>query len=349
MSKCDVTVCLDGTARSFMAGDGVTGTVVVTANTEVAATKLIVEQLWRVHGRGNTFEKVVAEDITMMPDLTGGLPREHRFRFSAPAHPVSYHGNLINVDHYVRVRVDLPMAIDPTAEVDYVVAPGTASAEAYVLDKTAVAAQGKSSGCGKIIGWILLPVLVPLFVVLLAMVLPILLVVALVVFVRRHLAEKRLGQVTVEIGAPTITDKKPYSGPGVGLLRKFRPVAAGTVIVKPGQVIPVTLRFMPTADINLNGAQLKLEAKEHATSGSGTDATTYNHTVWSQTVAMIEPRPFLGGQPVEVVVRMLLPQTDAYSLDVSNNRIAWIATVRIDVPGWADWVRDHDLLMIPGP
>src|SRR5262249_44495659 len=118
-------------------------------------------------------------------------------------------------------------------------------------------------------------------------------------------------------------------------------------VFTPGQTLPVRLRFIPSQDVNLEGARLKLEGVEHVTSGSGTNSRSYSHTVWTQDIPLIEARPLMRGQPVDVVAQVELPQTGAFSLDAPSNKLTWSASVRVDVPGWADWVRDHEVLMIP--
>lgn len=349
MSSCEVTVHLQGTAESLPAGADVCGTVSLWSDAPFEATKVHIQQLWRVHGRGNTDETVLSERTEEVPALVPGMIHEVRFSFRAPARPVSYHGRYINVDHYVRARVDKPWGRDPKAEADYVVTPGRESADAYLSSTTQEQVPQKTPGCMKVVGWILLPVIVVLLLALLLLLLPILLVVGAVILIRKMLAERRLGHVHLEIDARKIESGKPYTGPGAAIVKKLAWAKGGKYVVSPGQAIPVTLRFTPPGDVTLNGATLDLRAAEVATSGSGTNATTYRENVWEEKVPLIEPRSLMRGHPVEVTAQVTLPQTIAFSLDTSSNKITWTATVRVDIPNWPDWVKENELLMIPAP
>ena len=98
MSSCDVDVRFDPPEAGFEPGDEIRGTVRVTASEEVKAKALVIQQIWRAHGRGNTFEKVLEEHVEPLTGFSPHAPREFPFRFTVPVHPVTYHGHVINVD-----------------------------------------------------------------------------------------------------------------------------------------------------------------------------------------------------------------------------------------------------------
>lgn len=351
MSSCEVTVVLDGPGQDVVAGSDVTGAVAVTVGEQTEPANLCIRQIWRAHGKGNTHEVVVEERIELLPRLTPGSPHNVPFRFRAPDSPVTYHGHLVNVDHYVSARVNKPWAKDAVAEADYLVVPGPASAEAYRLGKLAAKAGGgtgkKGPGCLTVVFWILSPLFAVMLLVLIAVLLPILAVVGIVVLVKRALAEKRLGQVTAELGAQVVEEPGARKRPDGWLARKLRRTGSRTYVVAPGETVSAILRFTPPADVTLNGARLDVAATELATSGSGTDATTHRHVVWSHAVTLLDRQPLMRGVPVDVAVPLELPWLGVYSLDAPSNKISWTASFRVDVPGWPDWEHEDELRMIP--
>ena len=349
MSSCELSVRLNGQARDVAGGGDVTGTVTVTAGGPTEPANLHVRQLWRAHGRGNTHETVVEERVEVLPRLVPGAPYEVPFRFRAPDMPVTYHGHLINVDHYVHARIDKPWARDVVAEADYLVAPGPASAEAYRLGKAAGAKEGtaKTPGCLKVIGWVLLPLILVLLIGLALMLIPILIVAGIAVLVRRSLAEKRLGRVTAELSAPTLEEPGAAARAGGRIAKLLGHAKGRTYVAAPGETVTVALRFIPPVDVTLTGATVEVAATEAATSGSGTDATTHREVLWARTVTLLEARTLMRGVPVDATAPVELPWVGAYSLDVPSNKLAWTAKFRVDIPGWPDWVHEDEIRVIP--
>jgi hypothetical protein len=351
MSSCNVEVILDASEPAYEAGAEITGRVIVRASKDVEPKALVIEQLWRAHGRGNTHEEVLA--VQREP---GGLWRadtvtEVPFRFVCPSRPVTYHGHYINVDHYVKARVDVAWATDPRGETDYVVIPGASTVKDYiaaVARKDEVKPQ-QAGGCGKVVGYILLPVLIPLLLVLLLMLLPILLVAGTVMFVRHQLARRRVGDVVVEIGAPAIEELGKKSKLAQKLTLSPTGLKGSTHVVGSGAAIPVRVRFTPRIAVSVNGVRVKVTAQEIATSGSGTNATTHRHTVWEEVVPLVDAGVLAAGEPVDLAAEVTLPESDAASLDAPSNKIEWKAVVQIDIPGWPDWTSEHGLLMVPSP
>lgn len=348
MSSCDLVVTIDPVEGPRYPGDDVSGTVKVLAHKDVEPRGLVIEQLWSTHGRGNHHEEVVAKQVEAVTRWQAGQSYEFPFHFTAPEKPVSYHGHYINVDHYVRARADLAWATDPKSVEDYLVAPGETSAEAYVTaaTKKETPPVQQAGGCGKVIGWILLPVLLPLLIMLLVMILPFVLIAGLVMFLRVKLAERVVGKVEATILAPSIEGLKKG-----GIVSKLKlggsGLKGGTHVVGPGSTVPVRLAFTPRRDVNLNVAKMVVTATEEAVSGSGTNSTTHRHMLWEETLTLVEQGVLPAGEPVDVTAQLQLPDTDAFSLEAPSNKIAWKAHVAIDIAGSPDWVCDFELLMVP--
>ena len=109
MAKCDIAIAFDRPDRRYFGGEQVTGTVTIAVNQDVNCRGIKIERLWKTHGRGNTFRP----DPSLLSEEQGrplhaGQRDTFPFEFTAPATPYTYHGKFLNVDHYVRVRVDVP-------------------------------------------------------------------------------------------------------------------------------------------------------------------------------------------------------------------------------------------------
>lgn len=349
MSALRVEVSFDGGKVRYRTGEEVTGTVVVTAGQDVDARGVRIRQLWRVHGRGNTDEEVVSVVQSEGGRLRGGMPNVYPFRFTVPARPVSYRGHFINLDHYAVAEVDLAWKLDPRGEADYVVLPGAGCRDGYMKAAAEPPPPQQHTAVQKILGWLFLPVIVVLLLALLVILLPILFCLGVVKLGRMALAERRLGEVTLEFASPVVERDDPdgYRGFGAGLVRRVRKTRGRTHVVSPGEALPLSLRFTPRQDVHLIRAEVRLEGQESTTSGSGTTARTHTHKLCDRTLTLLEPGVLARGVPVDVGASLLLPQTDAMSFKTASSSITWTATVRIEVPGWPDWVRKHDLLLVP--
>jgi hypothetical protein len=374
MSKCDLTVMLDEPHRSYRCGEPVTGRVCVRTegDGEVVCKKLVIEQLWRTHGRGNSDQGVLEEQIAADQRWLAGQVYEVPFSFTAPAAPINYHGHLVNVDHFVAARADLPWKIDPHAAADYLVATGPGTAERYVeteadFGKAAQEAlQARSKQKGKSVGGIvasivfapLLIVLVLLVLALLLALLPILLVVALVRWIflltRQSSAERKLGAVEVVVGARKLGEpgeghsSVTVSGGFAALKRRFRRLGGTTYLVTRGAPVSIAVRFTPKSEVTIEGAELTVTAKESARSGSGTNATTHTHVLAELKTVLSDPRSLSAGQPIDLHGEILLPAEAAPSFKGSDNSVAWEMKLAIAIAKWPDWVQTNKMLVVPG-
>lgn len=125
MSKCDLQIKFDREDRTYAGGETVTGRVYIRINNSMKSNGVTLTHQWRTHGRGNvsggTKETVELEDAR---SYSPGEELEFSFSLRSPTYPVTYHGTMLNVDHYVSVEVNVPWAFDPKAEEDYVLVPG---------------------------------------------------------------------------------------------------------------------------------------------------------------------------------------------------------------------------------
>ena len=325
MSKCDISIKFDRPDRTYRGGETVSGEVHVQVNKDITSNGIHLTTYWKTHGYGNTDSGGGhGETLADKSQLTAGQTMTFPFSFVADRQPMTYHGHHINVDHYVKVAVDVPWAFDPKAEEEFILVPGERPPEMTgkrdeIIDFTPETPTQLTAGC-KTALYILLAVMLLALSVVLIWFLPIALLVLGGIWVRKKMLASRLGEVEL---------KTPH------------------LLVGAGEDWPVELKFTVKKTCQINGIQVKIRCRESATSGSGTNKTTRRHTVLER-VHNLEPATQLtAGELFDKSYGVPFPETRAYSLDEGSNDIVWTAQVRIDIPVFPDWTNKQTVQFLP--
>lgn len=325
MSKCDINIEFDRADRTYRGGETVRGIVRISLQENVNSKGIRLTHRWRTHGRGNSDlgpEETI--QLTGPQLLTAGEQLEFPFTVTAATHPVTYHGQLIFIDHYIRVDVDVPWARNPWAEEEYIITPGAPPPQMTSRRDTPISFKPQPAASSSWIVYAILGTLAAVFLVVIAVfalfLLPVILIVAAFFWIRHKALASRLGIVEVSI---------PH------------------LVAGPGEEWPVSIRFTPRKSFLINSITLQLEANESATSGSGTNKTTATHKLLSQRHVIREGGPLAAGETVDEKFSIRFPNTEAFSFDASDNKIKWNAEVRIDIPRFPDWKKNEDLQVVP--
>jgi hypothetical protein len=327
MSRCDLSISLDGGDRSYGPGDRVSGTVRVEVSQEVPKQELRVTLGWRTHGRGNVAKEEVARTVVHAGSLQPGAQHTYPFEFSLPKEgPYTYHGQNLNVDWQLEARSDIPWARDPVAREDILVTPGDVSPRAIQANQSGDKAGSQQSDpqraqqLGLIIGLVafgggiaavllkgsLLPAIVSLFGLAIA-----------AGPIRRLIASRRTGDVRFELGERTRDDQ-----------------------------IQCSVHLATTASDQIDNVRARLVVQEVVTRGSGTNRHTYRHEVREQGADMLAAGRSMHGFAYSV--RLPIPQPVPWSFSASDNDLKWMVEVHIDVAGWPDWKSHFPIWMAPG-
>ena len=94
--------------KRFRTGQHVTGVVRMQANQKLKCRSVQLVACWETHGPGDITRENYHQEILRSGDFAEGEAGEFPFDFAPPNHPLTYHGHLVNVDHYVLVRADTP-------------------------------------------------------------------------------------------------------------------------------------------------------------------------------------------------------------------------------------------------
>ena len=320
MSKCDLQIVFDRPDRTFRGGDEVAGTVHVKVNQDVQCNGLVVEHFWQTHGRGNTATGPKQKQVLFQGNLRAGETLSYPFAFTVPDGPPTYHGNYLNVDHYVAMHVDVPWAFDPKCREEYVLLPsGRDWGCRPALAATSQNFKKFFSTAGVPIG-VLLIVLGVIFSCTIGVVLIPIGCAVLFFSLRKSLAEKKIGTVKLNWGSSSVS---------------------------PGGSFPLEICFTPRHSSALNGITAKLLGVERCVSGSGTNKHTHTHKLHEQTVPLVQACQVTAQRPVRVQGSVRVPEGDAFTFSAHDNDLIWSLEVRVDIPLWPDWVEKRVLTVRP--
>ena len=322
MSKCDISIELENPDSTFHSGETINGTVTIAVNKNVNCRALKIAGYWKTHGRGNRDSGRYGEKIVYEGDLQAG--ETQTYPFSIPIEdrlPLTYHGKLINIDHYVDVRVDIPWGFDPKERKEIIVLPGS---EGNLTEPKQPDPHATGLMIGRAAGGIV-AVILCLFGILtipFCVGFPILAVGLVVGFFsfRKLLAEQRVGDVEVVVDS---------------------------AVIAPSDSLPITVNFTPRKAGKINEIAATLTATETAVSGSGTNKSTHTNNLYKLPFNLKIPTSFQAHQQVSCSGTIAIPDTDAYTFDTGDNEVSWSLKVKIDIPMWPDWLQDVHLRLVP--
>ena len=322
MSKCDFYFEFERADRTYRSNEKVRGRVTVVVNKTVDCRDLKLTGLWRTHGRGNRAQGEYHSTSLYQGQLTAGERHSYDFEFQIPPQPVTYHGNLINVDHYVSMRADIPWAFDATGETEFIVLLGY---ESPVSDAPLATFTQSSSLVGMIFGTIIALVFMGVGLFLLPFyglgVIPIAIGLGILFFAfRNRLAERKLGPVECVIAPSTQV---------------------------PGGELGVRISFSPRQSGSITKIVVGMRGTETAVSGSGTNKTTHRHKLHESQQTAAESLQLIPGQSHTVEHFIACPETSAYTIKLGENSIDWVVHVRLDIPRWPDWVMEVPVQIVP--
>src|SRR5688500_5699363 len=113
MSSCELDLRLEKSDATFRPGESIRGEVRVRVDERVECRGLMVTVQWTTHGRGNRRQGQAGDFLIFQREWLPGRDYTYPFDLRTPPGPATYHGNVLNVDHYLTVRADIPWSMDP--------------------------------------------------------------------------------------------------------------------------------------------------------------------------------------------------------------------------------------------
>ena len=384
MSKYDIKILFDGPDRTCSGGDVVSGEVLVEVRSDVRCRGIVLTHYWATHGTmadfgGMRSDSGPRKNIQLYESraLQAGERLCLPFKFYTEPWPLTYHGDIINLDHYVHVRVavDMPWWAFgrknnlPKQEERFIVLPGQTPAQ-FTGDLRTVNERFRNYqpdlgqdnytslkdmfskfnsslksifsvglkkfvdlGClGKsCLGSIVLCVLC----VALGQIVGLLLLLWLTI-----------GLLIICCWLYKWLHKKAVSN-----LLKDVTILAPVVVVAPEGTWACHLSFTPRKTFEINELSVTLKGKEIAVPvkvrGDNDNRRLPSKSLFEHKEIILDGGMLVAGELFSKTLKIALPQTDAWSLDLASNGVLWTVDVRIDIPKWPDWSHRSHLLMVP--
>ncbi|NND97912.1 MAG: sporulation protein [Pirellulaceae bacterium] len=326
MAKCDLSIELDDPKRMHPGGGNITGVVRVDVDKNVTTKGLEVSTGWKTHGRGNVASGQF-ETITLFTgEWRAGEQFEYRFDLPVGHWPPSYHGDYLNVDHYVNARAKIPWGFDPKAAQSFLMRP-TGGPDADLKQKNSIQLS-PAVGCA------LLAVFMTIFFGILV-------------------------TIIMTAGAPPFLLIFIGFAPLIGGLYFFFKVLLPKYLlgdvqcnleplqVTPGESLTGELVVRPRKNVTVNGIKVTLYGAERVVSGSGSNRTTHTKAFLERDQVFHADTTLQAGQEHRIPLDVQVPGDAPPSLDLPSNELIWKAKLRIDIPRWPDWTKEFAIAVVP--
>jgi hypothetical protein len=319
MSDCQLSVELDNPKEQRNAGSTVTGTVVVRTQKDVRCKGLTVTSYWSTHGRGNTVRGDVAQSTLFQGEWHAGQEYRYAFSLATATWPPTHYGTLVNVSHFVQAQASVPWTTDPKAMAEFVL---IASEPPTNLTPTINQVKKTNPWSWAIVLGLVGVVFFAFIPLLLILAIPVSLIALGVWFVRVVLPAQLTGEVALNM--------EP-------------------MLVAPGEQIQGTCTFTPKRLLKINGIAWTVKCEETCVSGSGSNRKTHKHPILSKVESLAAGGTLAAGQLQSFAFAFAVPPFVPPSIKLSDNEINWTAELRIDIPGWPDWVKILPFVVKPTP
>lgn len=350
MSKCEVWFEFDQAERRYYPGETISGMVHVRVNKDCTCKKIFLRMEWRTHGKGNR-NRGGKQEFAFVENaaLTAGEDHSFPFMFSAPNGPLSYHGELINIDWYLTAAVDIPWARDPKAEEEFLLVGTTVFPEVPLpeldprIENESVGLDGAKPRQSTVPLWLIVVAVIGLgltfFTILLPIIrgsspgLPGMLAFAIVpglLIVGGVLASLWFSKQAAEkVGGCVVDVARPH--------------------LRPGEIVACTVRFAPPRPEVIEGVHCVLRGREVAVSGSGTNESTYRHLLHEQQQRLPGPFPANPHEEIELAFAMRVPADAPTTFEQPSNKIVWELQTVVEIAKWPNHRETETLRVAADP
>ena len=323
----------------FEVRDTVSGTAVITANQDTVCNKVVIQMRWQTHGRGNRAagkwmkESIQVSHNTLNASQTERIP----FSFQLPEGPLTYRGNYLNVDWYIKALVDARGPFDPNYEEEIIVLPKALNT-AYVSNYNQHTAKNSKHQTNQvnnpkielIIGMAFLGAAVSSVIIPIAMgfsfaaffgIIP--LIFASFFFyksIRNSISRQKLGPVKIELNRSELLPDESFS---------------------------CKLSFNPLQDFTVRAITFKIQGDERVVSGSGSNTKTHTNYIFKNEFTQLEGQAIQANETVELEQTLKLPPNAAYSFSATDNHIEWYCEVSIEIENWPNWKEKLPIQVVP--
>lgn len=321
--RAEINIDFDKKEPVFTAGSTVSGKVTISPLESFECRDIVVSILWSTHGKGNRDKNELGNISSGPQRIIAGKNIVIPFSFQLPCSPLTYHGTYVNIDYYVKAKIDLALKIDPSVEKDFLVLPGETYFPSSKLLRAKNMRSKKASDNTSLVFWIVSSAVLTLLTIVFLHFWFIFLMLFILLSYRplmNKYAMKKTGKITVD---------------------------SGNGFIHPGKKLPITIFFTPAADLNLNCATVTISAEENAVSGSGKSRTTHTNKLVNECFDLPIEKYIRKGDSIKRQIDLTIPDIAAYTFDSSDNSVTWRMAIHIGIDKWPDWKQNIDLVLCP--
>ncbi len=307
MPNCTLKIELAGDQDFAEPGGELDVIVHVECDQKTKCKGLTLKRYWCTHGKGNR-----AEGGKRVEELFRGEWEPGTYSYPTtiafPKGPTSYHGKAINVDWYLEARADVPFSFDPKAERMVLIVDGSAPRPYVAPDVWApvpIKMKAGMAGC-----------MIPSFIGLA--------IAGYLLYADHPIWAGILALLSVSLFAGAVKARAAVKAVGSVAL-ELHPTG-----VAPGETFHAMLELQPNTPIEFKSITMEVATTEEATSGSGTNTTTETEEVFQRVEEVATNLQLDGLDPFEHEASFKLPVTVPVSLDVSDNEISTVFTLRLE-------------------
>jgi hypothetical protein len=335
MPKCDLHIVFDHDDRTYKLGEAIAGKIQVLAREAFHCRKITLICTWRTEGRGNKASGG-EEGMTFGDDarFQSGELKEYPFQFAPRRGPVSYQGQYLSVEWYLRAQVDIPVAVDVIREEKFMLVPGDISEE-FVLgtedefdEAEAPSSFNERMTMAKMLA-------VPFFV----------LGIAMIVLGGSNLVALLLGLAVAGFGGWQlfVMLRNKLARQRISALEvKVHPVK-----IRAGKAVECQFLFDARDARRLRKITATLKAEERVVSGAGGLKNTHTHKVYETVLEQSNQDVVAFGDKTEIKIPVPIPANAPSTFRVPDNALIWSIRVQIDIPDWPDWVQEFPITVLP--
>lgn len=114
----------------------------------------------------------------------------------------------------------------------------------------------------------------------------------------------------------------------------------------PGETIEVQCIQPIKRDVTIDSYTVRLVLQEWVRYTRGTDTSTDTHDIVIDTWEQVN-YPASRGETLDLTMSFDLPPDAIHTWGDSNNRLTWLITVEIDLPGWGDFREAYPIVVLP--
>lgn len=362
MSNYQMRINFDRSSRTYQFGETISGKVVVESQAKFTIHNIGIEFYSRTHGKGNPDHG--GKNIQLISStpvrIQSGEHWEFPFAFTAPAGPVSYHGENINIDWYLLAYAHVHLPRDLKCEEDFILNASNSPSElimGYPANSRTLPpphqeihhAETPLNPFNNSIQIQKSPSpFFPFFSAVLAGILSF----GLFTFLINYADESSLEDwfifgITVVVGYSIFIGLRSLPKLISEQKMKISFLQVRPTTVYAGEQVTISMRFETNSTVFLEEISAQLLCDEVYTIGGGSKIYTYTHNHEKFTFVKPYHEDLVAGSWIEFNCVFAIPPQGPATFEAHFNKIVWSAKLTVIFKHWPSWEKSFPITVLP--